>query len=206
MNKRLSLPLLTTLLVLFSFHASLAEDKESATSEASAGAPSEYELDDTDRIPPVPILRMQKDLDREFDDKQISDLKSAHKERVGEVAALNKKFLAEVSEITGLSEDEILGRKNVRQGPVQRGTRPAGKAGRHAAKREAVAEVRFIQRVELIMEYKGEDMSSKQKRAVDRAWEKRSKAVADIQQDYARQVADIANVSLSKVKRYLHLA
>ncbi|MEM1058252.1 MAG: hypothetical protein AAGK14_03310 [Verrucomicrobiota bacterium] len=209
MNPHLRNLAVPALLALFCVHSSVAEDSPS-TGAGETTASSQYELDEGDRIPPVPILRLQEELNRDLDQGQIQELKKAHQERKQQIVALNQDFIKEAAEITGLTESEILGRKTQRQAGLAKARGGAAKGaapkGKRRVSRDAIAEAKFVSRLELIMEHKGENMTGMQKRKLDRIWEDRSDAVADIQMDYAREVAAIANVSLTKVKRMLHLA
>lgn len=191
------------LALTFSFVVVASAETTPASNAAGTTSDSGMVLDDADEIAPVPVLRLEKELGKDLNPEQETELKKAHVERVKQIAAINREFMGKVSEITGLKPEEILPQGKPRRGPVMRKGAP-GKGPRPGL-RAAVAESKFIERLDLIMEAKDDNMTGAQKRQVDRAWDERSKAVLAVQEDFARDIAKIANVSFSKIKRFLKL-
>lgn len=205
MKARYEVSLLTVTLLAASLVLAPAEETSQPNSQATP-SDSDYVLDNSDQIPPVPILRLEKELGVDLTPEQEAELKKAHRERVQEVVGINKKFIGQVSEITGLEPKEILPRNRLgRANALRAGThRPA--AGKRAGIRDARAEGRFLDRLDLIMEAKGDNLTGGDRRQVDRAWDDRTEAVLAVQKDFARDVAKIAKVSFTKVKRLLNVA
>lgn len=204
MKARCSIPLLTVTLLCLTFASVQAEESASKSSTGSV-SDTDYVLDDADQIPPVPILRLEKELGRDLSPEQEAELKKAHRDRAQQVIEINKKFIGQVSEITELEPKEILPRTRLgRANALRAGThRPAA---RRAGVRNALAENRFLERLDLIMEAKGDNLTGSDRRRVDRAWDDRTKAVLAVQEDFAKDVAKIAKVSSTKVKRLLKVA
>ncbi len=204
-----SLPLLAVTVLCFHV-ASLQAEQPAGNSANGLAANADYVLEDSDQIPPVPILRLEKELGRDLTPEQEAELKKAHQERVQQIININKEFIGQVSEITELTPKEILprtrlGRANAMRAGANRPAAMAGK-GKRAAVRNAVAEGRFLERLDLIMEAKGDNLTGSDRRRVDRAWDDRTKAVLAVQEDFAKDVAAIAKVSSTKVKRLLKVA